>query len=176
MAGRHVRNDSYLPTDEPYCLSIYIWATFLCSSSTLFNLAPPGWGRTSFRIGEVMQLGRIPVYIYDKLPWLPYEGTEFSLERVAIVGKEEDIDRIVSRYRIWKDLGHGSADQEYTILSRIVSIAQSAEKVEKYLRAIRRASAVYRYRGVMEQIARFFRDPFGPYGGYLRCSSMQPSG
>ena len=45
-----------------------------------------------------MQLGRIPVYIYDTLPWLPYEGTEFSLARVAIVGKEEDIDRIVHRY------------------------------------------------------------------------------
>ena len=75
----------------------HLWATNQTSSSTLFNLAPPGWGRTSFRIGEVMQLGRIPVYIYDTLPWLPYEGTEFSLERVAIVGKEEDIGRIVQR-------------------------------------------------------------------------------
>jgi hypothetical protein len=58
----------------------------------------------------------------------------------------------------------------------MVSIARSTEEVERYLQAVRRASALYRYRGVMEQIAQFFRDPFGPHGGYLRCSSMQPSG
>lgn len=124
-------------------------------ASTLFNLAPPGWGRTSFRIGEVMQLGRIPVYIYDSLPWLPYEGTEVGLQAVAVLGREQDIDDIVRR---------------------ILQIAQSEKEVAKYLRNVRRAREAYRYRGVMDQIALFFGDPFGPHGGYLRCSSMQPAG
>jgi hypothetical protein len=41
---------------------------------TKFNLAPRGFGRTSFRLSEIVQLGRIPVYLYDDYEWLPYGG------------------------------------------------------------------------------------------------------
>jgi hypothetical protein len=41
----------------------------LCRS--VFALCPRGYGKTSFRLYEAMQLGCIPVYIYDE-PWLPY--------------------------------------------------------------------------------------------------------
>lgn len=41
-------------------------------SRSVFALAPRGYGRTSFRLYEAMELGCIPVYIYDE-PWLPYE-------------------------------------------------------------------------------------------------------
>ena len=41
---------------------------------TKFNLAPRGFGRTSFRLAEIVQLGRIPVYLYDDYEWLPYGG------------------------------------------------------------------------------------------------------
>tara|TARA_R100000008_G_scaffold57890_1_gene35839 strand:- start:3023 stop:4000 length:978 start_codon:yes stop_codon:yes gene_type:complete len=37
-----------------------------------FTLCPRGFGRTSYRLYEAMQLGSIPVYLYDK-PFLPYE-------------------------------------------------------------------------------------------------------
>lgn len=36
-----------------------------------YALAPRGYGKTSFRLYEAMQLGAVPVYIYDD-PWLPY--------------------------------------------------------------------------------------------------------
>ena len=36
-----------------------------------YALAPRGYGKTSFRLYEAMQLGCVPVYIYDE-PWLPY--------------------------------------------------------------------------------------------------------
>jgi hypothetical protein len=40
--------------------------------SSIFTLCPRGYGPTSFRLYEAMQVGSIPVYIYDK-PWLPYQ-------------------------------------------------------------------------------------------------------
>jgi hypothetical protein len=43
-------------------------------SNSVFTLCPRGYGKTSFRLYEAIQLGSIPVYIYDDL-WLPF--TEF---------------------------------------------------------------------------------------------------
>jgi len=38
-----------------------------------FALAPRGYGRSSFRFFEILQLGTIPIYIYDDIEWLPYK-------------------------------------------------------------------------------------------------------
>lgn len=56
----------------------------LCRS--VFALCPRGYGKTSFRMYEAMQLGAIPVYIYD-MPWLPenslgHEGYAEFMARV----------------------------------------------------------------------------------------------
>lgn len=42
------------------------------TSESLFSLCPRGYGATSFRFYEAMQLGTDPVFVYDK-PWFPYE-------------------------------------------------------------------------------------------------------
>lgn len=39
-----------------------------------FTICPRGYGKTSFRMYEAIQLGTIPVYVSDE-PWLPYEET-----------------------------------------------------------------------------------------------------
>ena len=39
---------------------------------SIFALCPRGYGKTSFRICEALNLGAIPVYIYDD-KWIPYE-------------------------------------------------------------------------------------------------------
>lgn len=39
---------------------------------SIFALCPRGFGKTSFRMYEAIQMGCIPVYIYDD-PWLPYK-------------------------------------------------------------------------------------------------------
>jgi len=48
----------------------------------LYGLAPRGYGKTSYRLYEVMQMGCVPVYIYDQ-PWIPYtdvlDWNEFSI-------------------------------------------------------------------------------------------------
>lgn len=37
-----------------------------------FIAAPRGYGRNSYRLCEVLQTGRVPVYIYNDIIWLPY--------------------------------------------------------------------------------------------------------
>jgi hypothetical protein len=37
-----------------------------------FIISPRGYGRNSYRLGEVLQMGMIPVYVYNDIPWLPY--------------------------------------------------------------------------------------------------------
>jgi hypothetical protein len=71
-------HDEYLVIDAPTA-----WAERDARSSagtrrfvelmcrSVFALCPRGYGRTSYRMYEAMQLGCIPVYIYDE-PWLPY--------------------------------------------------------------------------------------------------------
>ena len=39
-----------------------------------FCLAPRGYGKTSFRLYEAMQLNSIPVYFYDGEPFLPFKN------------------------------------------------------------------------------------------------------
>ena len=61
-----------------------------------FVLTPRGFGRQSFRMAEVIQLGRIPIYLYDDHPWLPYAGTEIDyisrpLSEVPFSVKSEDV-------------------------------------------------------------------------------------
>lgn len=41
---------------------------------SVFALAPRGYGKTSFRLYEAMELGCVPVYIYDDL-WIPHNDT-----------------------------------------------------------------------------------------------------
>lgn len=38
-----------------------------------FALAPRGYGRSSFRFFEILQLGCIPIYVWDDIEWLPYK-------------------------------------------------------------------------------------------------------
>ena len=41
--------------------------------SSRFCLAPRGYGRSSFRFFEAIQLDTIPVYVWDDIEWLPYQ-------------------------------------------------------------------------------------------------------
>jgi hypothetical protein len=40
--------------------------------NSVFSLCPRGYGKQSFRFYEALQLGSIPVYIYDENPYLPF--------------------------------------------------------------------------------------------------------
>jgi len=60
------------------------------TKSSYFGLAPRGYGKTSYRLYEIMQLGSVPVYISDDF-WLPWIG-DFDWDKAIIKCKPEDLD------------------------------------------------------------------------------------
>jgi len=42
-----------------------------------FSLTPRGYGRTSYHVMEILQMGLIPIHVYSDgdIPWLPYSDT-----------------------------------------------------------------------------------------------------
>lgn len=116
---------------------------------TKFNLAPRGFGRTSYRLAEVIQLGRLPVLLYDDVPWIPYMGTNASIQAFGFAGQSGHLGQMVDK-----------------LLS--VTSTDLATRLE----AVKKAREHYTYDGVLRQIALFLADPLGPGGGHLRCTRV----
>jgi len=116
-------------------------------SATSWNLAPRGFGRASFRLSEIIQMGRVPVYLYDDRPWLPYEGTKLDPTYLGLVAQSGHFNKL---------------------LKTIASFGN--DTVTERLQRVKDARFYYTYEGVIEQIHLFIRDPHGPNGGFLRCA------
>lgn len=63
---------------------------------SIFSLCPRGYGRTSFRINEALNLGSIPVYIYDDA-WVPFNDKINFSEYGVLVHESElpNLDNIL---------------------------------------------------------------------------------
>jgi hypothetical protein len=64
------------------------------AADTVFALAPRGFGRTSFRLAELIQLGVLPFYVYDDRPWLPYAAAQpplWGVEGAGWVARAADL-------------------------------------------------------------------------------------
>ncbi|MCK9273205.1 exostosin family protein, partial [Candidatus Gracilibacteria bacterium] len=91
-----------LKNDEKYYIEMDKWKLNISETKTanfknimersLFSLCPRGNGPTSFRLYEAMQLGSIPVYVYNK-KWLPYEE-ELNWLNLCILIHENEISHI----------------------------------------------------------------------------------
>jgi len=58
-----------------------------------FCLAPRGYGRSSFRFFEAIQLDTIPVYVWDDVEWLPYQD-RLRYSEFAVSISKKDIPRL----------------------------------------------------------------------------------
>ncbi|MBE3122190.1 MAG: exostosin family protein [Thermoplasmata archaeon] len=89
------------------------------TEKSCFTLCPRGYGKTSFRLYEAMQLGSVPVYISD-VHWLPY--TQFvNWNKFCVLVKPEEIKDLSKRLRVLYASG------EYKVM------AEAAKKVyEEY--------------------------------------------
>lgn len=97
-----------------------------------------------------IQMGRIPIFIYDDIPWVPYLGTNISVETFGFLV--------------------GNATQGLVdIVHRLKNLTE--EEYQSKLTALRHVRPHFTYEGVLHQIDAFLRDPFGPHGGDLRCVS-----
>jgi hypothetical protein len=97
----HIRNKIYseLSGNPKYILSSSIgyWHFRDVMSRSIFSLCPRGYGQTSFRICESLQVESIPVYIYDE-PLIPFNDL-LRFEEYGVLIHESnlsDIDSILS--------------------------------------------------------------------------------
>ena len=118
-------------------------------ANTVFNLAPRGVGRQSYRTVEIIQIGRIPVYMYTDSPWVPYVGSDIDLYSIGIVANLYSIREFIDR-----------------------ASNMQPSQLDSMFRKIKLAREYYTYAGVINQMELFFKDPLGPNGGYLRCSRV----
>jgi hypothetical protein len=116
---------------------------------TKFNLSPRGYGRSSFRLAEVIQMGRIPIQLYNDVNWLPYMGTNMSLEHYGFQAGWDDVERLMKRLK-----------------------SLSSQEVDSIFAKVKEVREYYTYDGVMKQIGAFMQDPLGANGGYLRCTPV----
>jgi hypothetical protein len=118
---------------------------------TKFNLAPRGYGRSSFRFAESIHLGRVPVFMYNDLPWIPYMGTNLSVETYGF--------------------SSGLTAQENNVVAMVRNLSMLTMHDYKILQGkLEDVRYHFTYPGVMQQIEMLLRDPFGANGGNLRCT------
>lgn len=62
------------------------------TSRSKFTLCPRGYGKSSFRLYESMQMNSVPIYVYDN-PWLPWED-QIDWDKLILKVPIEDIPNI----------------------------------------------------------------------------------
>ena len=65
-----------------------------------FQFCPRGFGRTSYHVMEALQMGRIPIQIYQSgdRPWLPYENL---MKNISYSVSVEELPELISS-TLWK--------------------------------------------------------------------------
>lgn len=63
------------------------------TSRSKFTLCPRGYGATSFRLYEAMQMGSVPVYIFYKEPFLPFTD-DVNWQDISVLIEANDIAHI----------------------------------------------------------------------------------
>jgi hypothetical protein len=86
--GFEIFSKSWTPEVDSFEKDFFLKKT----SESLFSLCPRGYGASSFRFYEALQLGAVPVFIYDK-PWFPYEDM-IDWDSFSVRIHEKDIDKI----------------------------------------------------------------------------------
>eukprot|EP00434_Breviolum_minutum_P032932 symbB.v1.2.029133.t1/scaffold3148.1/size62448/2 len=120
------------------------WREIMQNSTLTF--VPRGFGRNSFRCTEVLQMGRVPIYVWNDIPWTFYP----NLWDNEIIGFSAQVGKIE------ETLDHIAKD---------VSLEQ-LERMEEKILSMR--DTHFTYEGVMDQISKFMTGRDG--GSDLRCT------
>lgn len=126
-------------------------------AATLINLAPRGFGRTSYRLAEVIQTGRIPLFLYSgEVAWVPYRGTNISVEAIGFIATSNETNP------------NAPESESIPVIARKIA-ALNQEGAQALLRKVDSVREHYTLPGVIAQIDKFVQDPLAPNGGQLRC-------
>jgi hypothetical protein len=102
ISGRHkIRekiNDLYSQKEDFFIAQNLGFQSFKeVMEKSVFSLCPRGYGKTSFRINESLNLGSIPVYIYDE-PWIPFEDI-LNFEEYGVLVHESEIEYLETKLK-----------------------------------------------------------------------------
>ncbi len=96
-------------------------------------------------------MGRIPAFLYNDLPWVPYQGSNISVETygfsAGLTATENTLSDLVHKFKN-------------------MTVNEYHEKLSK----LREVRFHFTYPGVVHEIEQLIHDPFGPNGGNLRCT------
>lgn len=67
------------------------------TEQSYFSLCPRGYGKTSFRLFEAMNLGAVPVYLFDD-PWIPFQN-KVGWDEFCLFAEEDELDGLVKYMR-----------------------------------------------------------------------------
>jgi hypothetical protein len=110
-----------------------------------FILCPRGFGRNSFRFGEVLQMGMVPIFVYNDVIWIPYCGS-LNWSEFAFITRYDELQ------------------QQMDVISNI-----SPQDVRRMRMRIRKLIPTHFSRqGVWNQILALFHGGF--QGSDLRCA------
>jgi hypothetical protein len=132
------------PSSSFFSRPVQNWANKYMNAKMI--LCPRGWGRNSYRLGEVLQMGMIPVYVYNDLIWLPYYDS-IDWRSFSYVAHIDELEAVLTR-----------AKRELTP-SKVVEMRKRIKNLY---------NTHWAADGVIHQIFMLLRTGFG--GSDLRCA------
>ena len=103
------------------------------------------------RVDRAIQMGRMPAFLYDDHPWIPYLGTSAGVRHFGFVG--------------------GYWDKNYTLMDMVKDIkAMTHDEYRNKMQYLHSIRHWFTYEGLFQQMEFFLRDPFGLNGGQLVCA------
>ena len=110
------------------------------------SLCPRGYGRTSYLLTEVIQLGLLPLHVWSDIPWLPYAG---MFETFGFSSSLSDLPKLLKRL-------HAMTEDELTRREALV---------------LRVRETHFNHGGFLHQFGRFLRGASSD----LRCQPLPDS-
>ena len=118
------------------------WRNVMAQSK--FSLCPRGYGRTSYHVMEALQMGLIPIQVYQDEPWLPYENL---MKNISYTVNSENLPDLITQLSKMPD--------------------SEIAKIEKRIETLR--NDYFSFEGALMQISKFM---LNPKSSELVCQAM----
>ena len=97
-----------------------------------FALAPRGYGRSSFRFFEILQLGTIPIYVWNDRNWLPFQDV-ISYPKFCIVLHVSQLGVLEEKLNSITQEKYDEMLQEYEKIKHYFTLEGMSEEILKRL-------------------------------------------
>jgi hypothetical protein len=85
-----------MPNTSYFSSSRRIWTSQYEKAKVI--LCPRGFGRNSYRLGEVLQMGMVPFYVYNDLIWLPYYDS-INWSSIGFIAHIDEFETVLQRLK-----------------------------------------------------------------------------